>query len=197
GDILYGPQLAGSVIQQIAKLDGIERICDLGCGNGYLAERLGLLGYSVIGVDASESGIAIANSRSCGNIGFLCNMFDSVLIEKLKDREVDLVTSLDVIEHLYHPSDILNVAHSVLKTGGRLILTTPYHGYLKNLALSILDKWDAHHGVHWDGGHIKFFSVQTLKQLVEDNGFVVQGFLFLGRAPWLWKSMICLAKKAE
>jgi hypothetical protein len=89
----------------------------------------------------------------------------------------------------------LRIAHGLLKTKGYLILTTPYHGYIKNVVLSILNKWDAHHGVQWDGGHIKFFSVKTLGQLAEQNGFSIQKFLFLGRVPWLWKSMICIARK--
>jgi 2-polyprenyl-3-methyl-5-hydroxy-6-metoxy-1,4-benzoquinol methylase len=195
GDIRYGPRLADFIIKQIAKLNGIQSICDLGCGNGYLAGRLGALGYSVLGIDASESGIAVAKTRDNNNIGFLCSTFDSELLDNLRSREFDLITSLDVIEHLYRPSDLLNVAHGLLKPGGYLILTTPYHGYMKNLALVFFNKWDAHHGVHWDGGHIKFFSVKTLSRLAEDNGFLVQKFLFLGRVPWLWKSMICIAQK--
>jgi 2-polyprenyl-3-methyl-5-hydroxy-6-metoxy-1,4-benzoquinol methylase len=195
GDRHYGPQLADFIIKQISQLEGIQSICDLGCGNGYLAGRLGTLGYSILGVDASESGITIANTRACNNLAFLCSKLDSVLLEKLNGREFDLITSLDVIEHLYFPADLLRIAHGLLKTRGYLILTTPYHGYIKNLVLSILNKWDAHHGVQWDGGHIKFFSVKTLGQLAEQNGFSIQKFLFLGRVPWLWKSMICIARK--
>ncbi len=195
GDPIFGPKLAEFIIEQISELKGIQRICDLGCGNGYLANRLAGLGFSVLGIDASESGIEMAKRYERTELKFLCSTFNSSLYKIVANQDYELVASVDVIEHLYSPTELLHTAHQLLKPGGFLILSTPYHGYLKNLALSLLDKWDSHHGVEWDGGHIKFFSVNTLKQLVEKNGFVVNKFLFLGRMPWLWKSMICLAQK--
>ena len=101
----------------------------------------------------------------------------------------------DVIEHLYRPADLLECAAELLNPGGWLILSTPYHGYLKNLALSVLGGWDAHHTVGWEGGHIKFFSVKTLSPLVTANGFDIARFHYFGRTLWLWKNMICVARK--
>ena len=59
----------------------------------------------------------------------------------------------------------------VLRSGGSLILTTPYHGYLKNLALSLFNKWDKHFTVERRGGHIKFFSEETLARMLSSCGF--------------------------
>ena len=61
--------------------------------------------------------------------------------------------------------------------------------------ISVFNKWDAHHGVHWDGGHIKFFSVRTLKRMVLDHGFEDIRFRFFGRVAILWKNMVCIARK--
>jgi hypothetical protein len=47
----------------------------------------------------------------------------------------------------------------------------------------------------WDGGHIKFFSPRTLSALVAGSGFAEIEFAYFGRAPWLWKSMLCIARK--
>ena len=60
-----------------------------------------------------------------------------------------------------------------------------------------IDKWDARHGVHWDGGHIKFFSERTLRDLVGRRGVVDIRFVFYRRAPSLWKNTICVAKKEK
>ena len=46
-----------------------------------------------------------------------------------------------------------------------------------------------------DGGHIKFFSVKTLSQLLTAYGLTDLRFSFYGRAPWLWKNMICHARR--
>ncbi len=192
-----GVRLAQFLLNAIRSLDGIRNIVDLGCGNGYLARQLLAAGYEVIGVDASSTGIAIANTQLKGNTTgkFFVERIDASLAKRLSLEGCDCVVSSDVIEHLYRPADLLECASGLLAPGGYLVVGTPYHGYLKNLALSLLDKWDAHHGVDWDGGHIKFFSVKTLTALVQRNGFEDLSFRFFGRATYLWMNMLCVARK--
>ena len=80
---------------------------------------------------------------------------------------------------------------------GRLILSTPYHGYLKNVALAVSGRLDAHHTVLWDGGHIKFFSRRTLEEMLRQGGFKPLEFVGAGRLPYLWKSMVISAEVAS
>ncbi len=122
-------------------------------------------------------------------------MIGSELCNNTDLGKFDLVVSSDVIEHLYRPSDLIEVARSLLHPQGRLLIGTPYHGYLKNLALSLTGKMDSHFPVLSDGGHIKFFSVETLSQLLKGHGFSELEFTYYGRTPWLWKNMICHARK--
>lgn len=74
-------------------------------------------------------------------------------------------------------------------------MTTPYHGYLKNLAISLAGAWDRHLDPFWDGGHIKQFSRKTITRLLQEGGFELRRFGGVGRMPGLWKSMIVLAQK--
>ena len=76
------------------------------------------------------------------------------------------------------------------RPGGRFICTTPYHGYLKNLAISLTNKWDDHITPFWDGGHIKFWSRKTLGRLLTEAGFTNLQFRGAGRLPYLWMSMV-------
>lgn len=78
--------------------------------------------------------------------------------------------------------------------GGEIIISTPYHGYLKNLVISLLNGWDKHFTALWDGGHIKFWSRKTLTQLLEEFGFEIVAFKGSGRLPYLWKSMFIKAQ---
>jgi 2-polyprenyl-3-methyl-5-hydroxy-6-metoxy-1,4-benzoquinol methylase len=192
-----GQELAEVLIRVVQQQPGVQAICDLGCGTGYLASRLGALGYRVTGVDASERLLAVAVEHCASErVSFQRAIFGEESLERLAPPGgFDLVISSDVVEHLFHPNSLMEAASSVLKPGGCLVLGTPYHGYLKNLAISILGKWDEHHGVHWDGGHIKFYSVRTLENLVRGAGFTVEQFHYYGRMPWLWKNMICVARK--
>jgi 2-polyprenyl-3-methyl-5-hydroxy-6-metoxy-1,4-benzoquinol methylase len=190
GNGASGEKLTRVFVELVKKLDGIQSICDLGCGNGHISGRLAALGYHVTGVDGSVSGIQIARRTYPGG------EFVHALIDRdLNLGQFDLVISSDVIEHLYRPSDLLEAAVSQLKPNGQILLGTPYHGYLKNLVLAATGKMDAHFSALHDGGHIKFFSVSTLSRLMRSHGFDDLSFTFYGRAPRLWKNMICHARK--
>lgn len=185
-----GEKLTRVFVACVKKLDGVRSICDLGCGNGHISGRLAALGYDVTGVDASASGIQIAR-RTYPGVEFVHALID----RNLDIGQFDLVISSDVIEHLYRPSDLLEATGSLLKPGGQILLGTPYHGYFKNLVLAATGKMDAHFSALHDGGHIKFFSVNTLSKLMLSHGFEDLTFTYYGRAPWLWKNMICHARK--
>ncbi|MGD0444807.1 MAG: methyltransferase domain-containing protein [Edaphobacter sp.] len=60
---------------------------------------------------------------------------------------------------------------ALLKPGGIIVITTPYHGYLKNLMLAVFGKMDSHFTVLWDHGHIKFWSRRTLAMALTEVGF--------------------------
>lgn len=188
-------KLLRKVITQIPEA---RRVCDLGCGNGRFALSLSQSGYEVVGVDGSRAGIDLARSMADARIcEFICANIDESLPGRILPVQApfDVVVSCDVIEHMFRPGTLIEVAYKLLRPTGTLVLATPYHGYIKNLAICVCDKWDAHHGVHWDGGHIKFFSVSTLRRMVLDHGFEDACFRFFGRMPYLWKNMICIAQK--
>lgn len=170
----------------------VKRILDAGCGNGYLAGKLANLGYEVIGIDIAEDGIAIAKEHYPDQKFLVASVYDDLLPII---GPVDLVVSSEVIEHLYYPKQFLLNMNRVIRPNGWIILTTPYHGYLKNLFLSLLNYWDEHFTVDWEGGHIKFFSPKTLEKLLLATGFADLSFCNAGRMRWLWKSMVCRAQK--
>lgn len=192
GNGASGEKLTSVFVELVKTLEGVRSICDLGCGNGHIAGRLAALGYQVTGVDASLSGLRIAR-QAYPRAKFIQARIDADLNGC---GEFDLVISSDVIEHLYRPSDLLEAAHALLKDNGQVLIGTPYHGYLKNLALAVTGRMDSHFSALHDGGHIKFFSVDSLSQLLRAHAFTDLRFTFYGRAPWLWKNMICHARKA-
>lgn len=153
-------------------------ILDIGCGNGSLARILEQNGYeNIYGTDASAQGIEIAK-RNGENRFFVQDLNSSELPDDLKAVPFKVIISTEVIEHLYNPDEFIVFCKNILlkNGGGELILSTPYHGYLKNLILSVFNKWDHHHTVFWQGGHIKFWSKKTLSQLLTNHGFTVTAF---------------------
>lgn len=167
-------------------------ILDVGCGNGAIAHELLRSGYDVFGVDASETGIAQAR-QGWSNRFYVHDLASEGLPPDINAVQFSTVISTEVIEHLYDPRGLIRTARRVLPQGGRLIISTPYHGYIKNLVLSLSGKMDNHFAVLWDGGHIKFFSRRTLGQMLLEEKFNPERFLGAGRVPWLWKSMLVQA----
>ena len=185
---------ASYLLEPLLNLIGAEplKVADLGCGNGSLSHAIATRGHEVTGLDSSVSAIDQARQAYPSCRFFRASIDD--LPSEIELASFDLVVSLETIEHLIDPRALLRATRRLLHPGGRLILSTPYHGYLKNLALAATGKMDDHFTALWDGGHVKFFSVRTLTALVQSEGFSEIEFRFAGRVPWLWKSMICSAR---
>ena len=168
-------------------------ILDLGCGNGHLVNYLISQGFNAYGTDASAKGIAIANQNSPGRF-FVQDLSTDKLPEGLQGVKFDTVISTEVIEHLYDPAGFIGFCKQALNGEGEVIISTPYHGYLKNLVISLANKWDGHWSPLWHGGHVKFWSRATLSKALTDVGFTVTDFKGCGRFPYFWKSMMIKAK---
>lgn len=166
-----------------------SRILDVGCGNGSVALEFAKRGHSVVGIDLADAGIRIAR-QSCPEGRFEVLAADRSALKNLAEAPFDLVYSAEVVEHLYDPRSFMAGCYAATKPQGRFICTTPYHGYWKNLAISLADGWDKHADPLFDGGHIKLFSRKTLSALMVEAGFEKLQFRGAGRYPYLWKSMV-------
>lgn len=193
-----GPKSCGYIAPRILGLlaqIGARRVLDLGCGNGTLCGQLAARGYDVAGIDFDRRGVEVARRSHPGVRFYRFGLQDDPKRLMAHEQPFDVVVSTEVVEHLFSPHLLPIYAWHCLTAGGHLIVSTPYHGYLKNLALSVFDRWDAHHTALWHGGHIKFWSRSTLTRLLAGNGFHVVSISGSGRLPFLWKSMILVARR--
>ena len=168
------------------------RLFDVGCGNGSVAAWIASLGWEVTGVDPSVAGIRQANL----NHPEICLQQGSAY-DDLAGRygTFPVVLSLEVVEHVYDPRTYAACLYALLEEGGVAIVSTPYHGYVKNLMLAVTGRMDAHFTALWDYGHVKFWSMKTLAQLLRETGFREIEFRRVGRLACLAKSMIAIARK--
>ena len=170
----------------------LSPMIDLGCGNGSVTRYVNQLGYKVIGIDPSLEGIEIAR-LNYPEVEFING--DSRALNNFHESH-KLIYSLEVIEHIYDPYEFMNLIYTALPSDGLAIISTPYHGYLKNLSIAILGKFDQHATALWKNGHIKFWSRNTFSALANQCGFEVVEYRRVGRVPPLAKSMIFVLRKS-
>lgn len=178
-------------------LEGVPKgaqVLDLGCGTGFLSGELIARGYRVTGVDVSPSGIEIARRGYPGGSFHLASVTDPEL-PSIVGSGFAAIISVEVIEHLYSPAAFLSNCRALLDYDGLLIITTPYHGYVKNLATAVAGRFDHHFQPGSEGGHIKFWSKGSLTKSLKRHDFRLVDFHGCGRFPFLWKSMAVKAAK--
>jgi len=95
---------------------------DVGCGAGLLAEPLARLGAKIIAVDAAPELIEVAKAHAAGQ-GLVID-YRAVGVEAVEGR-FDLITAMEVIEHVAHPQEFAGCLAERLAPDGLLILSTP------------------------------------------------------------------------
>ena len=146
-------------------LDGKSAL-DVGCGAGLLAEPLARLGASVTAIDAAPELIEAARAHAAPQ-GLKID-YRAGAVEQL-DGQFDLVTAMEVIEHVADPASFLTALAARLAPGGLLILSTPNAtGWSKLLMITLGEGLGRiPKGTHDFG---KFIAPDRMKILVGDAG---------------------------
>jgi len=146
-------------------LDGKSAL-DVGCGAGLLAEPLARLGASVTGVDASPEVIAVARDHAA-TMGLAIDY--RVGDVQALDGQFDLVTAMEVIEHVADPAAFLKALAKRLAPGGLLVLSTPNAtGWSRLLMITVGEGLGRiPRGTH---DFDKFISPERMKALLAEAG---------------------------
>jgi len=154
---------------------------DVGCGAGLLCEPLARLGAQVTGVDAAPEniGAARAHAEASGlTIDYRAGEFET----QVAGRTFDLVTSMEVIEHVTDPAAFVAGLAAALAPGGLMILSTPNRTPLSRLAMITVGEGLGMipRGTH---DHDKFITPDELTELLADAGMEVADLRGLSFSP--------------
>lgn len=128
---------------------------DVGCGGGYLVDALRQQGLSAWGTDPAAA--VLDGAAPDVREHLLHGAVDSPQV--VERGPYDLVTAMDVIEHIADPVDFLRSSFGLLKENGALILLTPrFDGWLSRAAQASY--------VHFNVDHVYYFSAQCLQRCV-------------------------------
>lgn len=119
------PLRLGWIEQCAGPLDG-KRIVDVGCGGGILSEAMARKGAQVLGVDLAERSLKIAQLHAM-EAGIDNVAYREVAAEVLAEEQAgqfDLVTCMEMVEHVPDPAAIVAACAKLVKPGGWVFLST-------------------------------------------------------------------------
>ena len=145
-------------------VDSHSIILDAGCGSGDLLSFISKLGYNVIGIDISAIALKKAHNKYPLH-DFILSSIDAI---PFKNDSFDAVWFSEVLEHVVDVHKSLIELRRVIKENGILIITTPYHGLIKNICISLF-AFNRYFDPY--GSHIRFFSKKSLNKCLKRAGF--------------------------
>jgi 2-polyprenyl-3-methyl-5-hydroxy-6-metoxy-1,4-benzoquinol methylase len=175
----YNARPHGSQEKLVALIGEGERVLDVGCSSGYLAERMQQRGATVIGLDVDEHAATLAR-RFCEEV----YVGDVETMElPFEPGSFDVVACGDVIEHLRDPQTFLERVRPLLRPGGRLVVSTPN---IANWAMRLGLLFGRFRYTEWgilDRTHTHLFTRKTLRECLEAAGYRVTSFDFTVPVP--------------
>jgi SAM-dependent methyltransferase len=167
-------------------LEGLSgRVLEYGCGAGSLL--LALAGEdrftSATGVDISRQALdrvadAAKDMKGGGKVALIEPVNDR--LPMIADGSVDVILSLDTIEHVMNPYTVLDELHRIAAPGGTFVISVPNYGYIKNVIQLARGRqpvtgsdvpvtgWRE---AGWDGWHLHTFTRESLDILLRDCGW--------------------------
>lgn len=158
----------GGQPQALRPLEG-KTVLDVGCGAGLMTEPLARMGATVTGVDAAPQNIAAAQAHAAGQ--GLAIDYQHADVADL-EGQYELVTSMEVIEHVADPAAFVAALAARLAHGGLMILSTPNRTPLSRIALITLGEGlgQIPKGTHdWD----RFLTPEELEAILGAAGLTV------------------------
>jgi ubiquinone/menaquinone biosynthesis C-methylase UbiE len=186
------------IVRQLLADRASGSLLDVGCGRGEIIFALESKFDLLCGIDIVEDELQILARQASlhpgrGKLSFkTCNLNAAWPIET---DSFDVVTCIAVLEHLFDPYFVVDEMSRVLRPNGLLVIEVPNIAYLKYRVQILCGDFPSTSGdpIGWDGGHLHYFTLQSLSHLVESRGFRVVKTLgsgFLARLRNIWPSML-------
>ena len=157
-------------LRKILKYKSRGRLLDFGCGRGYFL-KIADKHFETYGIDISEYCINETNSNSPSS-KTICG--DSEKIKEFSNEFFDIITAIDVLEHMEDPGPIIDLFHKKLSTDGILLINIPN-------TESLGRKWK---GENWfayrDETHKSILSKKKWLRILKRGGFTVKKTLYDG-----------------
>ena len=184
-----------------------KKVIDVGCGGGILAESMALRGTDTLGIDMGETPLSVAELHAL-EAGVKNLRYQKILVEDIaaeQSGEYDVVSCMEMLEHVPDPGSIINACATLVKPGGSVFFSTinrnpkafalaivgaeyllnmlpkGTHEYAKFIRPSELEAWARKSGLHLE--NIKGMTYNPLLQSYKLNSDVSVNYLMYFTKP--------------
>lgn len=190
-----------------------KRILDIGCNDGFFAEKLKAAGHTVVGIDISKAMLAEAKKK--GIDVYKVNVESEKI--PFPDASFDIVILSDIIEHIFDTDRLLAECYRLLVSKGKLFISTPNVASLGRRCMLLLGispylEFSPHLSTNGlpSVGHIRYYTVKTLSEQLNYHNFsvnTIEGDLcvvgpfsmrsFAQKIPTFCRQLLVVAEKAS
>lgn len=180
-----------SLIKKLVPKQPNLNVLDFGCGNGIVIQDMLKINPSlkVIGVDNSQIAIASARKKISGQKFYIVE--DGKRLP-FKDNSFDFIFVLDVLQYISNTEFIFKELSRVLKSEGRLLITLPYYGILKNIVISLIGFEIVYNPRNPE---IRFYTPNSLMKEIKAVGLSPIKLGYFGRLYPFSNGMYCISQK--
>lgn len=174
-------------LREIQRIKPKGTLLDIGSNMGFFLRKAREFGFQAEGVEPSESLAGIARQEFKLTINN--NFFKK---EDYAGRHFDVMTLIDVFEHVSKPKDLLKEIHAVLDQDGILCIKVPNGNYnVLKLKIARLMNREAQHELFNAYEHVGHYTIASMKKMAESCGFKVQKAIVpLPVDPPLWANLV-------
>lgn len=148
-----------------------KRVLDVGCSTGRIAQRLRAeKNCSVVGIEAHPETAEIAK-ENCQEV--LQLNIESLPVLSFPEGHFDVIIFADVLEHCANPQDILKHFKKYLNNNGYIVVSLPNVANWEVRLRLLLGQFEYKGGTLLDDGHLRFFTLETARKLLEDAGYKI------------------------
>ncbi|MDO9041544.1 MAG: class I SAM-dependent methyltransferase [Desulfocapsaceae bacterium] len=167
---------------QLAMVPQKSHVLEIGCATGYMTEYLTRdKQCRVLGVEPVEEQAEVARKRGLTVITGLIdapNILALLLTHTQEHGPFDAIFMSQVIEHIADPSATLRALKDLLHPDGALIISTCSIVHWKCRLQILLGRWEYEDYGIFDRTHLRFFTIKSFRQLLEESGYTVVDFSY-------------------
>lgn len=169
-----------------------KQVLDVGCGGGLLAEAMAACGAHVTGIDMAASSLAAAkNHARRSGIRVAYRQGTAEAWARTHAQMYDIVTCMELVEHVPEPASIVNACSRLLRPGGDLFFSTVNRTWLARLLVIWVSEYLL--GIVRKGTHTyrKFVQPQELARWSGETGLTVRDLSGFRYIPFFGYTGLC------